>query len=384
MLYYMATECKVSIIGGGFKPPHLGHLTMIFDGISANDITVLSVGSGNRDGITRRLSKDILNVYLHDLNQKHKLVYEETLFGFIILKKQDKQSSEFEKVYQHLQSVLMSVTPEDLLDSLILDELHIDTITKLINNVEAAEADAIEQDTIIDKKSKSPIGLTFYLFQVLEEYVKVNETLQLSLIYYVGAKDAVARGKIFSRFPKDSNPSFDTRITKNTSTINTKEGGGEQVTSGTETRRVLKEIIAVKETPPDQLLTSIYRTLFKPLLTAAHPIQTPSIRPSVHPKPKSLVHSMALTIADKVIKSMIKKTNVIVRVRSRAVEVSMWIRKAKEIIKVRENNVSSTILRALGGKIYASNSRALTPRRLMPQMDAWALIGDALVCSLGQ
>lgn len=334
MIYYMAAECKVSIIGGGFKPPHLGHLTMIFGGVFENNITVLAVGCGNRDGITRQLSKDILKVYLDDLKHQEILEYEETLFGFIILNKKDGTDSII-KVYKHLQSVLMGVSPEELLDSLIMDELHIETIQSLIDHLTRESG---PKNEFIDKKSKSPIGLTFYLFQILEEYVKVDETIQLSLHYYVGDKDVGARQKIFSKFERKKNPRFQTHPV-------TSAGGG---ISGTETRKLLKDIVEKDEDDAEDQFSEI---LFKPLINNSIAVYT--FTKSV-PETSSKFGKNINTVTKSVMVSMKKKgtTEDSSRVDRK---VSMWIRKAKEMIETRKKNVSSTILRALDGKIYASN-----------------------------
>ena len=359
MLYYMVAECNVSIIGGGFKPPHLGHLTMIFRGVSENNITVLAVGSGNRDGITRRLSKDILKVYLDNLKHQEILEYEETLFGFIILNKKvpvavetgaaetgaaesggeraDLSADDFasiKKVYHHLQSVLMGVSPEELLDSLIMDELHVETIQSLIDRV---TKDGETKNVFIEKKSKSPIGLTFYLFQILEEYVKVDETL--SLRYYVGEKDFVARQKIFSRFIKSSNPYFEPVVVKNTKASGERP---EVPMSGTETRNLLKDI----DNEPD-----FSNQLFSPLLNHHENIGGYNFSP---PMEDEEIQANIFTVTQSVMKSMKNTTDEVLEI-FKSQRLKLWLERAKRIVNSRENSISSTVLSSLGGKIYATS-----------------------------
>lgn len=339
MLYYMAAKCKVSIIGGGFKPPHLGHLTMIFGGVSENNITVLAVGCGNRDGITRRLSKDILKVYLDILKNANELEYEETLFGFIILNKKkpvpaesggerDNLSTEalgsIKNVYDHLQSVLMGVSPEELLDSLIMDELHVETIQSLINRVTSERG---PKNDFIEKKSKSPIGLTFYLFQILEEYVKVDETKELSLHYYVGDKDAGARKKIFSRFERKTNPRFQTHPINSGTMI-----------SGTATRDELNRIVETKQLFSDKL--------FEPLVKEIGIYKFPMLEQD---------HGIIDTVTESVMASM-KKTSPVFLAFFVSRRQQLWLKRAERIVDSRENSISSTVLSSLGGKMYATSS----------------------------
>ena len=207
------SEIRVSVVGGGFKPPHQGHLDMIFDGIRNNHITIIAVGKGVRDGITRELSMNILAIYLNNSERFDARIdnFIYTPFGFIVLNKTPNDESEtggggaggtggevddkaITDTFDELEKILVEVYDDMLVDTLLMEELHSETIEQIKNQI----GDNLEERReFIIKKSNSPIGLIFFLHGELSSYVKKVSTANLKIVYYVGEKDYEARQKFF-------------------------------------------------------------------------------------------------------------------------------------------------------------------------------------------
>jgi len=368
------SKIRVSVVGGGFKPPHQGHLDMIFDSIKKNHITIIAVGKGVRDGITRELSMNILAIYLNYSNLFgvliNKFIY--TPFGFIVLNKRatgggaasaadesatgggaasaadesatgggaaasaadesatggaaSASDEAITHAYSKLEEILVEVYDDMLVDTLLMEELHSETIRQI--QVRIGQVWQNRREFII-KKSNSPIGLIFFIHGELSSYVKTVSTANLELVYYVGKKDFEERKKIFLRFEKAKGQlTFKVIQFENVDAA----GGTSETTkplSGTDTRNAL---IVIKE---GENKIEFKKKLFNYLYTKTDADSDTNLTEVS----ESIFNSIDKT-PDDIQKSIYNQ------------KYALWLEKTNSILRYRKRNTLRVLGYALNGKSY--------------------------------